>query len=155
MKSGTPLLLIAMLLTLNSQAQPLPDPDQWLVADQVLPSVMLLGTFHFAYYNLDAHKVSERDQLDILSEARQAEMAQLLEHLLRFKPNKVAIEAGRNTGYLMQRYRDYLKGNYVLGRDEREKLRSAYWRPCTWIHCTVLMTLRWSVPGTTAQIRFA
>lgn len=122
MKKSCVLALTAVLWMWSGIAQVLPDPDQWLVADDPLPSVMLLGAFHFGYYNLDAHKVAEQDQVDILSPERQEEMTQLLDHLLRFKPNKVAIEAGRNTGYLMQRYREYQKGYYVLGRDEREQI---------------------------------
>ncbi|MBI1193013.1 MAG: hypothetical protein GC205_07560 [Bacteroidetes bacterium] len=112
----------ALTQALSGHAQPLPDPDQWLVADEALPSVMLLGTFHFAYYNLDAHKVAEEDQVDIRSPKLQEELRQVVDHLLQFKPNKVAIEAGRNTGYLMQRYRQYQQGTYVLGRDEREQI---------------------------------
>jgi len=122
MKNSLLLLLIALAFRWSGYAQPFPDPDQWLVADQALPSVMILGTFHFAYYNLDAHQVAERDQVDILSPQRQAEVNALADHVLRFRPNKIAIEAGRNTGYLMKRYREYQKGNYVLGRDEHEQI---------------------------------
>lgn len=36
--------------------------------------VMILGTFHFAYPNLDRIKIEEKDQLDFSSTERQEEM---------------------------------------------------------------------------------
>lgn len=98
------------------------DPDSILVGSQPRPSVLLVGTFHFGYYNLDAHKVEEDDQVDILSTSRQKELGDLLEYIARFNPTKIAIEAGQNTGYLMHRYRDYRQQKNTLSRDEIEQI---------------------------------
>jgi len=98
------------------------DPDNFLVGNRKQPSVFLVGSFHFAYYNLDAHKTSKDKQVDIKSKEKQKELAALLDYIARFKPTKIAVEGGRNTGYLMQRYREYKAGKRELGADEREQI---------------------------------
>jgi hypothetical protein len=98
------------------------DPDSILVGDRKLPEVFLVGTFHFAYYNLDAHVTSADQQVDILSPQKQAEMNDLLEYIYKFRPNKIAVESGPITEYLINKYRRYLNGEYTLGKDEREQI---------------------------------
>ncbi|MDF2381273.1 hypothetical protein JMG10_07340 [Nostoc ellipsosporum NOK] len=107
---------------IGSVAQKAIDPDKILVGDKKLPSVFLVGTFHFAYYNLDAHKTSKDNQVDIKSTEKQKELAVLLDYIAKFKPTKIAVESGRNTGYLMKRYREYKAGKRELGADEREQI---------------------------------
>lgn len=83
---------------------------------------MLVGTFHFAYYNLDAHQTKEEDQINILSPVVQKEMMALIEYISLFKPTKILVESGRNTGYLMHDYRQYQKNPSSIGIDERAQL---------------------------------
>lgn len=98
------------------------DPDTILVESKKQPEVLLVGCFHFAYYNLDAHKVEEEDQKNVMSEQGQKEMKELVDYIARFKPTKIVVEAGRNTGYLMHRYREYKAGTRQLRSDEMEQL---------------------------------
>ena len=53
--------------------------------------VLLLGVFHFAYPNLDVFKHEQK--VDMLSERRRAEAAEVVERLAAFRPTKVAMEA--------------------------------------------------------------
>ena len=99
------LTALALFLTIaGTTAQNTDFPDSILLAPEGVPKVLLVGTFHFGYPNLDAHKVSKEDQIDILSETKQVELLELVGYLARFRPTKVVVEAGRNTGYLLRRY---------------------------------------------------
>jgi hypothetical protein len=97
-------------------------PDSILINKKELPKVLLVGAFHFAYYNLDAHKTDVDKQVDVLSEKRQKEMNELLNYIALFKPTKIAVEANENTSEFMKRYSLYLKNSSNLGRDEREQI---------------------------------
>lgn len=94
------------------------DPDSILTQGKQMPSVLLVGTFHFAYYNLDAHKTDASKQLDILSAQRQKELKELLDYIARFKPNKIAFEATPQW-HSMEKYRKYQQGQYQSEKDER------------------------------------
>lgn len=56
------------------------------------PEILLLGTFHFAYPDLDAYKTPDSLRIDILSKQRQKEIADVITILEKFKPTKIAIE---------------------------------------------------------------
>jgi hypothetical protein len=117
--TGTFLLAFSIV----GQSQKLkPDPDAILVGQRQQPTVLLVGSFHFAYYNLDAHKIPKDQQVDILSMQKQKEMEELVNYLYKFKPTKIAIEAGKNTGYLMKKYRAFKRGEKPLGKDEIEQI---------------------------------
>jgi len=88
-----------------------------LVKTDRLPAVFLAGSFHFAYYNLDAHKVAKEKQVDVLSAQKQQEMAQLVDYITRFKPTKIMVKA-RDSRKLGQRYRNYKAGKATADRDE-------------------------------------
>ncbi|GAA4380506.1 hypothetical protein GCM10023186_19040 [Hymenobacter koreensis] len=84
---------------------------------------MTLGTFHFAYPNLDRHKIERTDQVDVLAPRYQAEITRLADALARFRPTHVLVEAEpakqpRNDSL----YRAYVAGRHTLRRDEREQL---------------------------------
>ncbi|MEZ5056036.1 MAG: DUF5694 domain-containing protein [Saprospiraceae bacterium] len=115
------ILLAALPLFLHSQGN-FPDPDEILIGDNQLPKVLLVGSFHFAYYNLDAHKVAKEDQVDILSEKRQKEVEELVEYIAKFKPTKIAVETGRNTGYLMREFEEWQEGSSPLKRSESRQI---------------------------------
>lgn len=116
-------LLTVALLIINtlSEAQPLKNPDSFLIKNDPLPAVFLVGSFHFAYYNLDAHTVSKDKQIDVLSPQKQQEMARLVAYIAQFKPTKIVVEA-RNSAKLGQRYRRYKTGQAALVRDEIDQI---------------------------------
>lgn len=80
--------------------------------------VMLLGTFHFAYPNLDILK-SEKvfDALSSLGQAEVEEVASLIER--NFRPSKVAVEARpEKEPKLAEEYRAYRDGRFELPANE-------------------------------------
>ena len=113
-------IIIAMIAS-SISAQTL-DPDQYILKGDKVPQVLLVGTFHFNYPGLDSHKTKEKYKLDILSDQRQEELRELIDYIKKFKPTKIMIEAGRNTGYLMNRMRRWKKGEEKLGRRESDQL---------------------------------
>lgn len=102
--------------------KPVADPEHIFSENRKKPTVFLVGAFHFAYYNFDAHKIDKKDQIDILSPQKQKELDELLQYIYQFKPTKIAIESGPNTGYLMRRYERWKKGEKPLGKDEIEQI---------------------------------
>lgn len=92
------------------------DPDAILIGDRPQAHVLLVGTFHFSYPGLDAHKTSGTDQVDVLSPQRQKEMAELAEVIMRFRPNKIAMESQGE--WLMAEYRMHKAERTPLGRNE-------------------------------------
>jgi hypothetical protein len=60
--------------------------------------------------------------VNIFSERRQAELLELLDYIAQFKPTKIVVEGGRNTGYLMWRYRDWKSGEEPLGASEIDQI---------------------------------
>ncbi len=94
------------------------DADKILLAGSRQPTkVLLLGTFHFAYPNLDAHKTDSAHYIDVLSPARQQEMKELADVISRFKPTKVYIESTKQS-YHDSLYAAYKQGTYEAGRNE-------------------------------------
>ena len=79
--------------------------------------VLLLGTFHFAYPQADAHKTDPNKFIDVLSGQRQQEMQELADVIKRFKPTRIYIESGKQT-YHDSLYTAYLKNDYKLGSNE-------------------------------------
>jgi Family of unknown function (DUF5694) len=113
----TQLLLFSFLcITLLGAAQhDRFDPDKILVGDRALPHVMLLGTFHFAYPGMDAHVTEEKDRVNVLTDQRQAELKELLDVIMRFKPTKLCVET--QGAWLWHEYQDYKSGK-PLGANE-------------------------------------
>lgn len=113
------IIALALLSTLSiGQECGFPDPDDILRKGEDFPEVLLVGTFHFSYPNLDAHKTNEEDQINVLSPKRQKEMEELNEYIAQFKPTKIVVERGSSTGWLMDMYRDWLDGKHELGPGE-------------------------------------
>jgi len=83
------------------------------------PEILVLGTFHMANPGND---IVNMQADDVLSPKRQQEMTQLIEVLKRFRPTKVAIEAGVRSRRAPQEYTDYLAGKYVLSRNENDQI---------------------------------
>lgn len=97
-------------------------PDHFLVGDKQPTEVLLVGTFHFGYPNLDTHKTAKEDQVDILSLEKQKEVLELVDYLARFRPTKIVVEGGHNSGYLLRRYEGWQKGEESLRAEEIDQL---------------------------------
>jgi hypothetical protein len=96
------------------------DPDSILVGLRPLPQVLLLGCFHFNYPGLDEHKTPKESEVDILSPERQLELQELLNVVLRFRPNKLVLET--QGGELMKEYRAHQRDRGPLGRNEHYQI---------------------------------
>jgi len=109
-----------ILLILFSFSSPLKSqhhPDDILIGDRSIPQVMVVGTFHFGYPNLDAHKIADEDQVDIRSAAKQKEVEELVAYLAQFKPTKIVVEGGRNSGYILRRYERWIAGGELRANE--------------------------------------
>lgn len=83
--------------------------------------VLVVGSFHFDYPNLDAHKINKEDQIDVLSPKTAKEVTELVEYIKRFKPTKIAIEAWPSWN-ANQKLKEYNEGKHRDKRDERYQL---------------------------------
>lgn len=116
------ILLTLMIGTTYSQSKYFVDPDSILIGNKKLPKVLLVGSWHFNYPNQDAHKTEEKDEINIFSKKRQKELNELLDYIGRFKTTKIAVESGRNTGYLINNYKRYKEGTGELYANERSQI---------------------------------
>lgn len=98
------------------------DPDSILVGNKKLPKVLLVGSWHFNYPSLDKHVVEEKDRINIYSEKRQEELKELIDYIAKFKPTKIVVESGRNTGYLISNFKRYKNGEEELYANERSQI---------------------------------
>lgn len=112
----TPLISLLLLFTILMQAQKpsefFPDPKG---------KILVVGSFHFAYPNLDAIKTQKSDQLDVLSPETSKEVTELVEYIKKFKPTKIAIEAFPSW-QANEKLKKYSEGSYRQERDERYQL---------------------------------
>lgn len=87
-----------------------------------IPAVVV-GTFHFAYPNLDVIKVEKKDQIDILSKGRQMEIESIVQNLKRFKPTIIAIEAKTWTqSRIDSEYSAYIRNLFPLPKGEQYQI---------------------------------
>lgn len=89
--------------------------------DRPSARILLLGTFHFQDKGLDMYK--PQHQLDVFSEPRQREIAEIVDQLARFAPTKIAIEdmPAHQTG-VDDSYRAYARGEADLGAWESHQI---------------------------------
>ncbi len=80
-----------------------------------------MGTFHFDYPGLDAHKTAALDKIDVLLEPKKSQVTQLVDYIKRFRPTKIAIEAFPQWN-ATAKLRQYKKGQMRDKRDERYQL---------------------------------
>ncbi|HUG40051.1 MAG TPA: DUF5694 domain-containing protein [Longimicrobiales bacterium] len=82
--------------------------------------MLVLGVYHMAS---SGNHVVESHADDILSPRRQAELAELLVVLERFRPTRIAVEvAFHDDDVLSGRYAAYLNGDRELTRNETEQI---------------------------------
>lgn len=85
--------------------------------------VLTVGTFHFAFHNRDVKKIDKKDQIDVLDKKYQLEIEDIVKNLSEFKPTIIAIEKDPELQHRYDSLFDsYLKGEYILSRDEGEQL---------------------------------
>lgn len=80
--------------------------------------VLVLGTYHMANPGRDIFNTKADD---VLAPKRQAEMAQLIEVLKRFRPTKIAVEGAIGSDRIPKRYAEYLAGG-ELTRNEIDQI---------------------------------
>lgn len=85
------------------------------------PKVLIVGTFHFDYPNLDAIKTVDDNKIDVLQEPKKSEVTELINYIKQFKPTKIAIEA-RPDWNAVEKLNQYKKGEFRNERDERFQL---------------------------------
>lgn len=108
-------VLICLSTCISAQKKPseyFPDPKT---------KVLVVGSFHFDYPNLDAHKTEKSDQVDVLSPKTSKEVTELINYIKKFKPTKIAIEAWPNWN-ANQKLKEYKEGKHTNKRDERYQL---------------------------------
>jgi hypothetical protein len=94
------------------------NPDKIMYSGDRKPTeVLLLGTFHFDYPNLDAHKTDSSKQVDVLSDQKQKEITELVKVIKRFQPTRIYIESSRQS-FHDSLYSEYRKGRFTPGRNE-------------------------------------
>jgi hypothetical protein len=81
--------------------------------------LLILGVYHMDNPGQDAVNLQADD---VRSPKRQRELDQLIEKLARFQPTKIAIEAPYRNDTWPERYKKYLAGDYVPGRNEIEQI---------------------------------
>ncbi|MFI5181521.1 MAG: DUF5694 domain-containing protein [Thermoanaerobaculia bacterium] len=81
--------------------------------------VLVLGVYHMANPGRDVFNMKADD---VLAPGRQAEIAELVAALKRFRPTKIAVEAEAGDDRVAKRYADYLAGTHELTRDETEQI---------------------------------
>ncbi|HYD01879.1 MAG TPA: DUF5694 domain-containing protein [Phycisphaerales bacterium] len=78
-------------------------------AEEPLPQVLLLGTFHFANPAADAHR--SKHTFNVFSESGQAQLDEVLDRLEKYRPTKILVEReSRYQGQLDEWYTSYLAG---------------------------------------------
>lgn len=133
------LILTFAVGTCFAQSNDFVNPDSILIGNKNLPKVLLVGSWHFSYPGLDAHKAEDKDKINIYSDKRQKELKELLDYLSTFKPTKIVVESGRNTGYIDKIFeRHYFGGDDEISKKYTEfynyktkmtvKKRRPYWK---------------------------
>ena len=95
--------------------------DTFLLKNVQQTPVMLLGSWHFAFYNNDSHKVDDNNKVDYTTPAKQNEIKKVVNSLANYKPTIICVES-RNQKKLDSLFQAYLQGNYTLKIDEEEQI---------------------------------
>lgn len=112
-------LLYTFLLCLSTVISAQKKPSEYFTNQKT--KVLVVGSFHFDYPNLDAHKTEKGDQVDVLSPKTAKEVTELINYIKKFKPTKIAIEAWPNWN-ANQKLKEYKEGKHTNQRDERYQI---------------------------------
>ena len=86
----------------------------------VKPTLMVLGSYHFANPGRD---VVKSKVTDVSTPDRQKQILQMIQKLEKFKPTKIVLECDvNNQDKFQDNFAKYLKGEYQLSINEREQL---------------------------------
>lgn len=94
-------------------------PQQGRAQEPARAEILILGTYHMAS---SGNHVHDFEVDDVLSDARQREIRELIDVLRRFRPTRVAVEAEVGSRVLAERYASYLAGEYTLSANETEQV---------------------------------
>jgi len=111
--------LLCLAVTVSFAQTP---PDDILIGDKKRPEVLLVGTFHFAYYDQDVYKTDPDKRVDISSPKRQKEILELVDYLSRFEPTKIFVEDFNTDNAMMNNFNAYTSGEYQLSVDEIDQI---------------------------------
>ena len=111
------ILIPAVGQVVSAQTAGETDPLAWFTPENATAKLLILGTFHFKDAGLDSYK-PEVD-VDIMSEARQKELAVILVQLAEFKPTKILIEVKPDRQATFdERFSQYRAGELELEANE-------------------------------------
>lgn len=83
------------------------------------PHIMILGTYHMGNPGLDLANVKADD---VLAPKRQAEIADVIQVLKKFRPTKIVVEAPLNDEKIQLRYQEYRACKVELRRNEIDQI---------------------------------
>jgi hypothetical protein len=113
------LLLDALALAAAMPALAQPPSAEAPAQPVARAEVLVLGVYHMANPGRDIYNMQADD---VLAPKRQAEIAQLVEILRRFRPTKIAVERDVWDSRLPKDYADYVAGKHALTRNEIEQI---------------------------------
>lgn len=113
------LIVLLFSAAVTAQNQPIKPASSHFPKERA--KVLLVGTFHFGYPNLDAHKTTDGNKIDVLAEPKKSEVTELVGYIKKFKPTKIAIEATPDWK-AAEKLSRYKKGELRDKRDERFQL---------------------------------
>ena len=116
MMRSVPSLALALAASIPSLSQ---QPSAESPAPPARAEVLVLGVYHMANPGRDVFNMQADD---VLAPKRQAEIAQLIEVLKRFRPTKVAVEGDVGDDRIRNRYADHVAGKHELSRNETEQI---------------------------------
>jgi hypothetical protein len=86
-------------------------------------SVLVLGSFHFNFPNLDIAQTDENDKIDVLDSIYQQEIEHIVSSIETFKPTKIVIEREpQHQSTYDSLYQSYLDGKHILSRSEEQQI---------------------------------
>lgn len=108
--------IIIVLLTVSTFLFGQKKPSEYFTNPKT--KVLVVGSFHFDYPNMDAHKTEKNNQVDVLEPKRAAEITEIINYIKKFKPTKIAIEAWPDWK-ANEKLKEYKNGKHRDQRDER------------------------------------
>lgn len=108
MRSRAAVVVFALVVGVRAVAQEAPRPE-----------VLVLGTYHM---NNPGRDIVNTQADDVLTPKRQADIAQLIAVLEKFRPTKIAVERDTDETRVHKDYADYLAGKHELTRNEIEQI---------------------------------
>lgn len=118
-KAANRLVVLLSLGLAMAAIRPAPARSRDLPAAPAKPEILIVGTYHMANPGRDVFNTQADD---VLAPKRQAEIAELLAVLKRFRPTKIAVESTVYDDTRKKQYADYLAGKRELTRNEIEQV---------------------------------